>query len=206
MIKYGLKTIKADKTSYNGFLWSLGKVEAPDWNEKKECGHGLHFALNGEGDGNLFNWSDDALWVVAKLHGKIIDLEGKVKVKSCTVIYIGDRKTATDIIVEKTNSACIGCYKTGGDRSTLTGGDWSTLTGGDRSTLTGRKESTLTGGDRSTLTGGAWSTLTGGDGSILIWKYYDGKRIRIKTEYVGKNDIKPDTKYKGRFIDNRFVI
>jgi hypothetical protein len=83
----------------------------------------------------------------------------------------------------------------------LTGGYESTLTGGYESTLTGGYESTLTGRDESTLTGGYESTLTGGDRSILIIKYHDGSRYRIKTAYVGENGIKSDVAYK---LDNNF--
>jgi hypothetical protein len=45
-MNYGLKTIKANYTSRDGFKWKLGKVKCKDWNEKPECGGGLHFALN----------------------------------------------------------------------------------------------------------------------------------------------------------------
>jgi hypothetical protein len=99
-----------------------------------------------------------------------------------------------------------GNYSTlnGGNYSTLTGGYNSTLTGGDNSTLTGGDNSTLTGGYYSTLTGGNGSTLTGGDGSVFCAGesssfssiYWDGKRYRTVTFYVGENGILPNKKYK----------
>ena len=92
----------------------------------------------------------------------------------------------------------------GGYMSTLTGGNWSTLMGGNRSTLTGGYMSTLTGGNDSTLTGGNMSTLTGGDGSTLMGgdmsvmscRWWDGKRCRVSTHYVGEDGVLANTKYR----------
>jgi hypothetical protein len=93
---------------------------------------------------------------------------------------------------------------TGGDGSIVTGGNGSTVTGGHCSTVTGGYHSTVTGGDGSTVTGGEYSTVTGGDGSILSLKWFDGKRIRIVTAYVGEDGIEPNVAYKldynGKFV------
>ena len=93
---------------------------------------------------------------------------------------------------------------TGGDYSIITGGNWSTLKGGHWSTVTGGEYSTVTGGDYSTVTGGDRSTVTGGDGSILSLKWFDGKRTRIVTAYVGEDGIEPNVPYKlddnGKFV------
>jgi hypothetical protein len=158
-MNYGLKTIKSDYTSHDGFKWKLGKVKCEDWNEKPKCGRGLHFALNGEGEGCLFDWCEEALWVVAELPDKYVNLKGKVRVPECKVIYIGDRKSATDLIYEKCGMvACIG------------------------------------------------GTASVGKEGILQWNYFDGKRYRIHTEYVGKNKIKANTKYKGYWNGTKFIV
>ena len=128
--QYGLKTINADYTSCNGFKYpKKGIVIAKDWNNKKECGNGLHFALNGEGNGRLFKWDEKALWVVAELLGEIIDLDGKVKCEKAKIIYIGDRETATEKIKKLCHKSkqIIGSKNTGGDGSKNTGGDRSIL-------------------------------------------------------------------------------
>jgi hypothetical protein len=93
---------------------------------------------------------------------------------------------------------------TGGDYSNVTGGKYSTVTGGNGSIVTGGYHSTVTGGDGSTVTGGEYSTVTGGDGSILSLKWFDGKRTRIVTAYVGEDGIEPNVAYKlddnGKFV------
>ncbi|KAL1110002.1 hypothetical protein AAG570_014018 [Ranatra chinensis] len=163
-------------TSYNGFVWpKKGKVFAPDWDEKKECGNGLHGFLWGEGDAGLASKYEDAIWIVAKVkEGECVDLNGKVKFPSAHVVFCGSREQAVQIIQnnaphgKKINWSTV----TGGYKSTVTGGDWSTVTGGNRSTVTGGNMSTVTGGDGSTVTGGNWSTVTGGDGSTVTGGYW----------------------------------
>ncbi|KAA0089316.1 hypothetical protein CIW54_07565 [Paraburkholderia sp. T12-10] len=190
-----LRTCRADSSSKNGFVWpEVGQTaKAPDWDSTPECGNGLHGWLFGQGDHTLSNYlGPDALWIVAEVESDdIIMLGGKCKFPEALVLFKGDRKGATDYLIEHEprarEVAVIGLTKsvgdkesgqvgalgflTGGNGSTLTGGDGSTLTGGDGSTLTGGNGSTLTGGDGSTLTGGDGSTLTGGDGSTLTGGY-----------------------------------
>ena len=190
-----LRTCNADMTSHNGFRWpKQGPVEATDWEPTYKCGHGLHGLLWGEGDGPLLNWSDDAVWQVVRVEETDIltgkdDLLMKCKYPKGEVVFSGDRKSATDYLLAHgaVGKAVVGCYKTGGHRSTLTGGDGSTLTGGHRSTLTG--------GDWSALTGGDWSTLTGGYRSTLTWKVWDGWYHRLHTAYVGENGIEANEPY-----------
>ena len=43
-----LRTVSADGSSYGGFKWPLkvgARVTCPDWNERPECGGGLHGLL-----------------------------------------------------------------------------------------------------------------------------------------------------------------
>ncbi|HNR90762.1 MAG TPA: hypothetical protein PKM65_20670, partial [Spirochaetota bacterium] len=149
---YALKTVQSDLTSYNGFKWKRrGIVTAPDWNPDQVCGGGLHAFLRGEGNGSLADWSTDALWLVLKIpEGTYVDLDGKIKFPRCTVVFCGDRKSATDKLQALgCNGPIIGAYKVGGDGSTVSGGDGSTVSGGD--------ESTVSGGYGSRVSGGNWS-------------------------------------------------
>lgn len=164
-----LRTCAKDGSSSCGFRWPLtvgAIVEAPDWDPKPECGNGLHGALHGEGDGDLFNWSPDAVWLVVEANDdRIVDLDGKVKFPACIIRHVGDQRSATDYIMEHDPLA----------RAVI--------------------GATLTGGYGATLTGGADSKLTGGYGAILQIKWHDGTRYRIATAYVGENGIEPNVPY-----------
>ncbi len=85
---------------------------------------------------------------------------------------------------------------TGGNFSKLTGGNFSTLTGGNCSTLTSENGSTLTGGKHSTLTGGKHSIFCADENSSFTSRYWDNKRYRTVTFYVGEDNILPNKKYK----------
>src|SRR5574343_399118 len=89
-----LRTCAADMSAaHNGFIWPRkGKVVCPDWNPAPKCGGGLHGLLWGVGDASLLNWSPDAIWMVVEIE-TWVDLEGKVKAPSGTVLYAGDRNT-----------------------------------------------------------------------------------------------------------------
>ena len=188
--QYILKVLPANLISYNNFQWpsEIGAVvTAPDWKRTKECGNGLHGWLNGQGDYNVCNYFESTTkWLVLSTTTKIINLDGKVKFKTCVIEFIGDQKGASDFLAANSTEfsgpvigkfitstsklEAIGGYRSilsGGDYSTLTGGHSSKLTGGDFSKLTGDSYSTLIGGVRSTLTGGDYSKLTGGNQSTL---------------------------------------
>ena len=83
-----LRTCKADLSSNaeeaNGFKWpKAGPVKCDDWQPTKECGHGLHGLLWGEGAGNLLNWDTDAAWLVVEIDPTTsIDLDGKVEIST----------------------------------------------------------------------------------------------------------------------------
>jgi len=123
-----LKTISKDKTSYNGkFKWNTKKGAintAKDYKRTKKCGRGLHGALKGEGDGGLFSWNADALWLVLEVKNDkdLIQLDGKVKFKTCKMIYAGTREKATEMIYKKYHTAVIGGTSTSGDKGTSTSG------------------------------------------------------------------------------------
>ena len=194
-----LRTNDENNQSRGKFQYpTTGYIEAPDWERTNECGNGLHGALKGVGNAGLFNWNNNAIWMVLEVkETEIIDLEDKVKFKGGNVVYCGDRQEATQLLYNVYGNVGIigliyhshkkepivggyGSTITSGNRSTLTGGDYSKLTGGDYSILIGGRNSFLTGGNSSTLTGGIGSiltggnrsTLTGGDYSILIGGIY----------------------------------
>ena len=197
-----LRTCHKDLTSHGGFQWSgEGEVRCPDWSSEPECGHGLHGLLWGQGNGDLLNWSADAVWLVVEVDFEaIVDLGGKVKFPVCRVVYSGDRRAATDLIHQRApnGTTVVGVTLTGGKDSILTGGYGSTLTGGNDSTLTGGDGSTLTGGNDSILTGGKDSILTGGYGSTLTFRYWDesSSRNRIVTCYPGEDGIEVNQPYR----------
>jgi hypothetical protein len=221
MRKLLLKTVNADMTAHGDFVWPRsGEVLSDKWNPDPVCGDGLHGALHGCGDGSMFNWSDDAVWIVFEAIGEVVEFDGKAKCSAGNVLYAGDRKTATDLIMAECGSVpCIGAFIVGGDRSTVSGGDWATVSGGDWATVSGGDWATVSGGVGATVSGGVgatvsggnWATVSGGDvatvsggdGAILSVKWHEGERYRIAVAYVGEDGIEPNVKYrckKGTFV------
>jgi O-acetyl-ADP-ribose deacetylase (regulator of RNase III) len=76
-----LRTCDKDFKSYGGFQWPReGYVEAPDFRNNTECGHGLHGLLDGWGNLDLLDWGIDAVAMVVETdRSLIIDLGDKVK-------------------------------------------------------------------------------------------------------------------------------
>ena len=177
-----LRTCNADMTSYGGSVWpKSGPVEAPDWKPTEECGNGLHGFLWGEGDGELANWSPDAVWLVVRVAEKsIINLGGKVKFPRGVVEFAGSRFDATNYISERRRGAIIG--------HTSTSGDYGTSTSGYGGTSTSGYHGTSTSGDRGTL---------------VLTRYVDGRR-RLVVLYVGEDGILPNVPY-GLDKDGRAV-
>jgi hypothetical protein len=168
-MKYFLRTTDKDGKSYCGFQWPLevgATVTAPDWNPAPSCGNGLHGLLNGEQDGDLLDWSPDALWWIVGVadDAPVIDLEGKCKFESCTVIAFGDRKTVADKMRDLAPGAAVhGSYAASGYRGTSTSGNRGTSTSGYRGTSTSGDYGTSTSGDYGTSTSGYRGTSTSGD-------------------------------------------
>jgi hypothetical protein len=214
-----MKVVGPDMRSYGGFLWpESGYVEAPDWDPQPACGRGLHGWLNGQGDYTCqsFTEIDGAKWLILEVDN-FIDLVGKVKFQSCTVVHCGTRQTATNYLLQAGISGpIIGVTVSGGPNSRVSGGYGSTVSGGDGSTVSGGPNSrvsggygstvvggygstvsggygsTVSGGDGSTVSGGDGSTVSGGTGSVLILRDCN---YSPKTATVGENGILPDTPY-----------
>jgi hypothetical protein len=182
MTDYFLRTTDKDGKAYGGFQWPMrvgAIVEAPDWNPRAECGHGLHGLKDGLGTASHLSSASDAVWWIVKADAAV-DLGGKHKFPRCDVVAIGDRATVT---------AALYALRPGPIHYlTLTGGNGATLTGGYRATLTGGNGATLTGGYRATLTGGNYATL--------IFLRWIGGRHRVLTAYVGEGGIEAGKAYR----------
>ncbi len=208
--RYLLKTVGPKGEAHGGFRWPLTPdtvVTAPDWDPTPECGGGLHGALNGEGDGGLFDWSEGAIWIAAEIPEgvEVVDLGGKVKVQSCIVWVAGTREEATSWLSERCpGAAIIGGTSTSGNRGTSTSGDGGTSTSGNDGTSTSGNDGTSTSGDYGTSTSGNGGTSTSGDGGMLAIKRWDGSRHRLHVAYVGENGIEPNVPYRldedGKFV------
>ena len=162
-----LRTCAADGTSHGRFVWpDVGPVACSDWKSTAECGHGLHGALWGEGDGSLFRWSADARWQVLEVPtDTIVDLGGKVKFPAAVVLFTGDRLAATAFLAQRAlGRAIIGGTATAGYRGTATAGDRGTATAGDR-------------------------------GTVCV-RWYDGRRYRLTIGYVGEDGIDAGIAYR----------
>ena len=167
-----LRTCNADMTSHGGFKWPRsGHVAAPDWNPEPECGNGLHGFLRGEGDGDLADWSSDAVWLVAEVE-TYVDLEGKVKFPAAHVIFAGSRLEAAAIVKARYPDAAViganvavedGRVAVVGDGGTATAGYRGKATAGRQGTATAGYEGTATAGDEGTATAGNGGTATAGD-------------------------------------------
>ncbi len=162
------------QTQSQHFVWPReGPVSCNDWDPTPKCGHGLHGALRGEGDGRMFNWEDDAVWMVVEVESsEVVDLGGKVKFPRGNVILAGSRDEAIALMQELyPHSVVIGGTATAGDdgtatagyRGTATAGDYGTATAGYRGTATAGYRGTATAGDDGTATAGDDGTATAGD-------------------------------------------
>ena len=164
-----LRTCDANLKSHGGFQWkSEGVVKCDDWSEAKSCGNGLHGLLWGAGDGSLLDWSEEAKWLVVQVDQKcIVDLAGKVKFPSCTVVYCGNRRTATDFV---SALAPLGTAVVGG---------------------------TASAGYRGTASAGYRGTASAGDGGIISIRYWDNRssRWRVKILYPGEDGIESGVLY-----------
>lgn len=102
---YGTRVIKDDLTSnhqrYNPrtnksypFKWTLKKYEwhnAIDWKKTKECGHGLHFWKDGEGNYDATTIGNSSIWLLVRAKkDEVVDLNRKAKAKALQVLDWGD--------------------------------------------------------------------------------------------------------------------
>jgi hypothetical protein len=186
-----LRTCKKDGTSYNGYKWNIevGAInEALDYNDRLECGGGLHGIKNGIGDAGYLNLSDDSIGVVFSAESDIIEFDGKAKVRKATIEFVGQLHECAAYIHEQTGLDGI-------IKQTATAGYKGTATAGYKGTATAGDEGTATAGDKGTATAGDEGTATAGDWGTIIIKYLNGKRYKYKVGYAGE-DVKPNIKYR----------
>ena len=171
-----LRTCAADMTAHGGFPWpEIGPVAAPDWNPEPICGGGLHGLLDGCGDALLLCWDADARWLVVEVDEWVAIDDAKVKAPAGRVVFCGAKSSAVALGVERYGwdvGRCVGASVQVADAAHGTGGYGSTITGGDG------------------------STITGGDGSVLTMRWWDGKRYRVATFYVGEDGIEAGVPYR----------
>ncbi|KDB80850.1 putative ice nucleation protein [Bordetella bronchiseptica CARE970018BB] len=176
-----LRVCRSDYTSRNGFAWpqTVGaEIVAPDWKDNKNCGHGLHGWLFGQGDhGCVDYWQDpDAKWYVLEVPSDSITmLGGKCKFPRAVVRFIGSRSDAAAYILahepKALNVAVIGLVREVGDGGvaevgalgTATAGESGTATAGNYGTATAGESGTATAGESGTATAGNYGTATAGE-------------------------------------------
>jgi hypothetical protein len=168
-MNYVLKVVGPTGLAYNSFQWPLevgAKVEAPDWSPKATCGNGLHGWLNGQGDLSAANFGDDSKWLVLSVDD-YIHLGGKIKFKTCEILFVGDMIEACKFLYSKLQpedvAKSIGYVATGtiansGQLGTSTSGDYGTSTSGDYGTSTSGNYGTSTSGEGGTSTSGNYGT------------------------------------------------
>lgn len=227
-MQLGLRSNNSDNRSYEGFQWvKKGKIKCPDWKKNDRCGNGLHLLPKGLGDSYLLRWEENPLWLVCKYDDRYaIDLNKKIKVPSCEVIYCGNRAEATAILYKQYGNIGIhGLVYESGDLANIVGGNLSNIKVGNKSSVTVKNDSTVlgghalkvNGGHRCYLIGQHSSILTSGRNSILIggsntiFNGQDGAtfihKINGKTTtcQVGYDNIKPSCCYKYDYITHNFV-
>ena len=193
---YILRTCNADMTSHNGFTWpKSGMVEAPDWRDDDECGGGLHGFLWGNGCGGLADWSNNAVWIVARVT-EWIDLGGKVKFPRAEVVFCGSRFDATSRIIELgAGGAVIGASVSSGYYGTSISGYGGTSISGDYGTSIS--------GDYGKSTSVYMGVASSGKNGTIIIKYYSDGISCIAVGRISDGGLKPDTQYM--VVDGEFV-
>jgi hypothetical protein len=169
-----LRTCDPDMTSFDGFKWpNEGDVEAPDWDPKPECGHGLHGLFHGCGDATLLSDNSDTKWLVVKvLKDTTVDLGGKVKFPKGIVVYAGTKEEAVKIIAEAYPEAPVvfanrysgnDGISISGDRGTSTSGHYGKSTSGHYGASISGYHGNSTSGYRGASTSGDYGASTSGD-------------------------------------------
>ena len=169
-----LRTCQNDLTSFGGFKWKeSGIVEAPDFIKNNECGNGLHGFLWGEGQGVLADWNSDAKWLVVKvLKEDIVNFEcnDKVKFPKCIVVFCGNRKDATDYIIQNgaKGKKVIGACVSSGHRGTSSSGYFGHSTSLDFGhSISGRKGTSISGRHGTSISGEFGQSTSGDYGNSI---------------------------------------
>jgi len=147
----------------------------------------------GAGDGNRLNWSTKARWLVVRVEGPVVALDGKVKFKAGYVEYAGNQRGATDFIISKgaDPTKVVGNTVSAGDEETATSAYRGTSIAGDRGTAVSGTEGTSIAGMHGFASAGLFGKVKAGPGGVIsIRRTYD-----TVTKQVGEDGILPDTFY-----------
>jgi hypothetical protein len=211
-----LRCCNKDGSSYGGFIWPrTGEVSAPDWNNRKECGGGLHgwpWGM-GIGEGKDFNFSDD-LWIVfaVKPEDVVGELDNgwKCKAKCGVVVYAGEFAAAWQMVNSGRHrliEAMVGVGGRNSSKAASSGNSSKAASSGNSSKAasSGNYSTAASSGDSSkaSASGELTIAMVAGLGGMaraglrgafaLPWK--DGDRVRIAVGIVGEDGIEPDTWY-----------
>ena len=162
-----LRTSDKKGRGRGGFQWpTSGHVEAPDWVDDGECGHGLHGLLWGCGNGRYLSDDHDAIWqVVRVLAADVRDLGEKIKFPRGEVVFSGDRSGALAYLDAHgaADKPVVYAARTAGNCGTATAGYYGHATVGDYGIATAGNGGTATAGDWGHATAGACGHATAGD-------------------------------------------
>jgi len=226
-LAYGIRSVRADMTSYEGFTWpKRGWVKPEKWDPSPVCGDGLHGLRIG--DNNPVTWYDGLIIVFRYYVEETVtggNLIGKAKWPRVKVVHVAKDMAAACAWLQARDVhgpwylgvATAGDYGTAnaGDGGTANAGGGGTANAGDGGTANAGDYGTANAGGGGTANAGYGGTANAGDGGtasagyggILNIKWWDGKRFRIATAYVGEDGIKSNTPYKlnakGKFVEAR---
>ena len=185
-----LRTCNADMLSHEGFVWpESGPVDAPDWRDDDECGHGLHGLLWGEGDSRHLSRSNDAKWLVVEVErSDIRNLFGKYKFPRGNVILCGSREVAVKCIQLAAPEAAVHFgIAAAGDWGTAIAGYRGTTIAGNHGIATAGRDGTATAGNGGTATAGKWGTANAGDwGTANVGSWGTASTGRYGTATAGR--------------------
>ena len=217
-----VRFVSHDGKSYNNFQHPMAveeTVTAPDWNEKKECGGGIHgwpWAI-GLGIGKDCVWS--ALWqVYAVKPTDIIELDGKVKFRTGILKFVGTWDQATNFVlsgqIKWVQQASRGAATSSGDggAATSSGDGGAATSSGTRGAATSSGDggaATSSGKYGTSISLGIEGMARGSIGNFLViaeWKYIgnEWKRVAMSLAKVDGKKIKADTFYTlkdGKFLE-----
>ena len=163
----GLRSLKADFTSYNGFAnpRNVGdEVFALDWNASPVCGFGLHFVPWGLGCDGQEGGMHRPVWQVVEPIGEVVTIGGKCKSPGLRVVHVGTLAECTAITVDGLN-AFIAANSSGSASSTGSSGSASST--GD----SGSASSTGSSGSASSTGYASVAACTGLDCKAMAGAY-----------------------------------
>jgi len=198
-----IRTCNADGTSYSGssFVWpmTVGAIAtAPDWNDRAECGGGLHGLLDGIGAWEL-TARDNAVWqVVAVKRSECVDIDGnKVKFPRCRIEYVGGFAQAMQMVQKATVTKLLEMAQ----GNTATGDRGHAAATGDRghAAATGDRGHAAATGKFGIAASLSWNgTAQAAETGAIFLAYWNenGELIHVFASRVGENGIEAGQTYR----------